>query len=87
MPDREPKFSPLKAAFLLLAGIIVTEMILTLVAGISCFSLLFRGDYRIGACEGVGNQLREVWAEALAAVLALLLASRNGGPPPDDKST
>jgi hypothetical protein len=83
----------LRAAFWLLAAIILTQMCLTLFAGIGCFSLILRGDYRIGACENVGSQVREVWAEALAAILALLLAARNGNglpkppPPPTVKET
>jgi hypothetical protein len=79
----------LRAAFWLLAVIVLSEMATTLFAGIGCFTMILRGDYRIGACEAVGNQVREVWAEALAAILALLLASKNGGggpppPPPDN---
>jgi hypothetical protein len=82
-----PPFSMLRAAFWLLASIVLSQMVLTLVAGIGCFALILRGEYRIGACEGVSTQVREVWAEALAALLALLLAVKNGngGPPPDDK--
>jgi thiol:disulfide interchange protein len=77
----------LRAAFWLLAAIIGTQMVMTLVAGLGCFALIWQNEYRIGACEGVGNQVREVWAEALAALLALLLAAKNGKPPeppPDD---
>jgi hypothetical protein len=87
--SRRP-FSILRAAFWLLACIVGTELAVTLVAGVGCFSLIMRGEYRIGACMGVGEEIKSVWAEMLAAILALLLAARggNGGPPappPDDK--
>lgn len=79
-----PPFSMLKAAFWLLAIVIVTELMMTVIAGTGCFWLILSGRYEIGACENVSAQVREIWAEVLAAILALLLAARNGngGPPP-----
>ncbi len=81
MADRPP-FSMLRAAFWLLALVIVTETALTLVAGIGCFWMILAGRELLGACIGVSQQIREIWAEMLAAILALLLASREA-PPPD----
>lgn len=79
-----PPFSMLRAVFWLLAAVVVTELVMTLAAGVGCFWLIIvTSQYRLGACENVGIQIREVWAEVLAAILALLLASRgNGSPPP-----
>ena len=76
--DRKPRrrFSMLRAAFWLLALVILTEASMTLVAGIGCFWMIFDGRLPIGSCSGVSQQVREVWAEMLAAILALLLASR-----------
>jgi len=70
------RFSMLRAAFWLLALVILTEASMTLVAGIGCFWMIFDGRLPIGSCAGVSQQVREVWAEMLAAILALLLASR-----------
>ena len=76
-------FQMLRAAFWLLALVIITETTLTLVAGIGCFWMILDGREPIGSCASVSAQIREVWAEMLAAILALLLASREA-PPPDD---
>src|SRR5258705_128827 len=72
-----PPFRMLRAAFWLLTAVITTELIMTIVTGGSCLWLILSGQYKIGACENISAQVREVWAEALAAILALLLASRN----------
>lgn len=37
----------------------------------------------IGSCADVREQIQSIWAELLAAILALLLAGRGGSPPPD----
>ena len=81
MADRPP-FHMLRAAFWLLAVVITTESMITLVAGLGCLWMIFTGREPIGACMGVSQQIREIWAEMLAALLALLLASRES-PPPD----
>jgi len=80
-----PPFPMLRAAFWLMAAVILTELLMTLGTGALCLWLIGTGAYQIGACADVGVQIREVWAEMLAAVLALLLASRGGGAPPPDK--
>jgi hypothetical protein len=73
----------LRAAFWLLTAVVVTELLMTITAVGGCTWLIISGAYKIGACENIGAQIREVWAEALAAILALLLAARNGnGKPP-----
>ena len=85
-PCRRSGFSMLRAAFWLLALVIVTESVLTAVAGVGCFWMIFDGRLPIGSCTGVSQQIREVWAEMLAAILALLLASReykDRRPPPE----
>jgi hypothetical protein len=84
--SRQP-FSMLRAAFWLLAAVVAVELVATLVALGGCVWLIaiLRVE-RIGACQGIGSQIREVWGEVLAAILALLLAARGNGngpkPPP-----
>jgi hypothetical protein len=81
-----PPFSMLRAAFWLLAVVVVTELAMTVTAVVGCFWLIVvTGRLPLGSCSRIGDQIREVWAEVLAAILALLLASKNGGPPPPDK--
>jgi hypothetical protein len=83
-----PPFSMLRAAFWLLAAVILTELITTLATVVGCFWLIIvTAEYKLGACSNVSIQIREIWAEMLAAILALLLASRgsNGGPPRNGK--
>jgi predicted anti-sigma-YlaC factor YlaD len=75
-------FSMLRACFWLLACVIMFEMALTLFAGVGCFWLIMIGRYEMGACQNVTSQVREVFAELLAAVLALLLAARGSSEPP-----
>ena len=82
-------FSPLRAAFWLLAAVVVTELVSTLTTVAGCFWLVvITRAYAIGACENIAQQIREVWAEMLAAILALLLAanSGNGRPPSPPES-
>jgi hypothetical protein len=80
-----PPFDPLRAAFLLLAIVVLSELAVTLFATVGCFWMVLSGTYQLGACANVGQQAREIFAELLTAILALLLAAR--GPPtkpPDD---
>jgi hypothetical protein len=73
----------LKAAFWLLAIVVLTELMLTVAFGAGCFwMIVVSAQIPIGGCANVGQQIREVWAEVLAAILALLLASRGNGSPP-----
>jgi hypothetical protein len=77
----------LRAAFWLLAAVVAVELLSTLVALGGCaWLILITRVEPLGACAKVGDQIREVWAEVLAAILALLLASKNGnGPKPPDE--
>jgi hypothetical protein len=84
----KPHFSMLRAAFWLLTAVVLTELLMTMAAVIGCFWLIVvTGRTELGSCGNVGIQIREVWAEVLAAILALLLAAKNNGngskPPPD----
>jgi hypothetical protein len=84
-----PPFEMLRAAFWLLAGLVAVEMFASLAAIGGCiWTIMIERQEPFGACSSIGAQVREVWSEALAAILALLLASRTGnGPPtkpPDD---
>jgi Flp pilus assembly pilin Flp len=79
----------LRAAFWLLAAVVAVELIATLTALIGCawLILILRAE-PIGACAKIGDQVREIWSEVLSAILALLLAARNGngGSPPSPPS-
>jgi hypothetical protein len=70
---------------LLLAAIIAVELAITVLVAGSCAWLVLSGQYKVGACENVVLQIRDIWAEMLAAILALLLASRAPPPPPPDE--
>jgi hypothetical protein len=74
----------LRAAFLLLAIILLVMVGETLLALIGCTYMVLSGRSEPGTCMDIGivAQVREVLSEALTAVLALLLAARDR-PPPD----
>lgn len=76
-------FSMLRACFYLLAAVIAVEVAGTIIAAGGCFYLNLATVQTIGACLPVTQVIREQWAEILSAILALLVASKNGnGPPP-----
>lgn len=76
-------FDMFRAAFLLLAIILLMMAGETLMAVIGCGYMVLSGRAPPGTCIDVGiiAQVREVMSEALTAVLALLLAARSK--PPD----
>ena len=75
-------FNMLRACFILLAIVIVSQL-LTIVGGAAtCYFLFITDRSQPGACSSFTGQSREMWAEVLAAILALLVASR--GPPPKE---
>ena len=74
----------LRAAFWLLATIVGVQLCNTMISVVTCMHLLIVGIAKMGECANVGSQAKEAWSEALAAVLALLLAARedkDGNPP------
>jgi hypothetical protein len=73
----------LRGAFWLLATIVGVELMITVLGMGTCAWLLVEGQERLGGCSNLGQQIKEVWSEALAAILALLLAARDGKVPPD----
>jgi len=75
-------FNLLKATFLLLAVVVLAELGLVVFAGAGCFAMILRGTVPLGSCSDMGQQIREIFAELLAVVLALLLAGRTPPPPP-----
>jgi hypothetical protein len=83
MADRPP-FSMLRAAFWLLAILLGAEMATTMSVIAGCaWTVLVERAMPVSACAKAGDSVREGWSEALAAILALLLAAKsgNGGPP------
>lgn len=78
-----PPFDILRWSFLLLAVLLAVQIIETMLGVLVCGYMVVAGRSMIGACveAGVVTQIREVFSEALTAVMALLLASRTR--PPD----
>ena len=76
-------FSMLRAAFWMLAAIVAVQLLSTMFALAACGWMLLTQAWPLGSCANLGPQIREVWSEALATILALLLASRGNGKPPD----
>lgn len=60
--------------FAVVIGVIMVETMATLLACIWIIAIQEREP--IGACQAVGAQVREVVAETLTGILALLAASR-----------
>jgi hypothetical protein len=81
-----PSFSVLRACFWLLALLLGAEMLTTIGVIAGCaWAVLIEHSQPMGACQQAGEQVKSIWSEALAAILALLLAAKNGnGRPPDD---
>jgi hypothetical protein len=79
MPRRP--FSMLRGCFFLLGAIILAQVVTIMAGAATCYALLLTGQAQVGSCTGFGQQARDMWAEALAAVLALLLAARPPSPP------
>jgi hypothetical protein len=67
-----------RACFYLLAVMLLLEIGSTILAGFACYNLNLQTRQEIGACLPIVEQIRQVWAEALAAILALLLAAKGG---------
>ena len=68
----------LRGAFWLLAIVVLLEVGTTILAAVGCMYLVIFAGSPIGTCSNVTTQIRETWAEILAAILALLLAARSG---------
>jgi len=73
-------FHILRACFLLLAVVIIFEVFATVGAAALCGWGVVTGRLPVGTCMPLGEAIREVWSEVLAAILALLLAARNWPP-------
>lgn len=77
--NQRPPFDLLRWAFVLLACVLLVALAETLIAIGGCSYMVLTGRAEIGACMGAGiiEQVRQVLAETLTAVLALLLARRD----------
>lgn len=83
MKDKPP-FDMQRACFMLIALLVIGAVVVLIVAAAGCTYMVLSGRSEPGTCIKVGitAQLREMFAEVLTAVLALLLAARSGPPPP-----
>lgn len=70
----------------MLAVVVLAELAVSLAGALGCVWLLLAGRAEIGACQPVAAVAREIFAELLTAILALLLAGRGPGPPPPPPS-
>jgi hypothetical protein len=75
-------FNMIRAAFWLLAVVVVGQLISIMAGSGTCYWIFITGLASPGACAGFTSQAREMWSEVLAAILALLLAARGPPPPP-----
>jgi hypothetical protein len=82
-----PPFDVLRAAFYLLAVVVIAELGATMFGAVGCFWMILDGRVELGACSNIGTISREIFAELLTAILALLLAGRIPPSPPDDKDS
>jgi hypothetical protein len=53
------------------------------IAVLTCVMLIYQRAYPLGACADLSTRASAVFSEALAGILALLLAARPPTPPPD----
>ena len=82
---RRPPFDMMRAAFLLLAAVLLLEVVAAILGGLICaYTNLTSTTPTVGACIPAGQQIHEVFSEVLTAVLALLLAARSDPPPPSE---
>ena len=80
-----PPFDLLRACFYLLAFVVAVMMFETLAAVFGCVWLVaIQHGEPLGSCASLGNQIREIMAELLTAILALIASSRGGRPPPSN---
>ena len=62
--------------------VILAEVLFSILGALGCFWINMVGRAEIGACLPVATVVREIFAELLTAILALLLAGRVPPPPP-----
>ena len=80
--SERPPWNLLQAVFWLLAGLLSVELLVTLWTTAVCSWLILRGSIALGGCNAIGATVRDIWSEALSALLALMLAAKPGPPPP-----
>lgn len=81
MPAPRPPFDILRAAFWLLAVLVIVTMGLIALVVTGCVVGTLTGRFAAGTCNqiGIGALIRDYWSEILTTILALLVAGR---PPP-----
>jgi len=70
----------LRAAFYLFAVVMLIAMIETLI-GVTACAWMAVVQQRGGLCPDMAANVREIMTELIAGIMALLVASRPGGPP------
>lgn len=72
----------LRAVFYLLAGLISAQVLLSIIAGLTCFWFNMTTVRQVGACLPVTDVIRQQWDKIFEAILALLIAASAGNQPP-----
>lgn len=80
---RRPPFPMLRACFYLFGIVLLLQCLWVSIAVLTCVVLIYQKAYPLGACADLGARASAIFTEALAGILALLLAARPPTPPPD----
>lgn len=78
-----PPFSMLRACFALFGVVVLLQCIWVSIAALTCVILIYQRAYPLGACADLGTRASGVFSEALAGILALIIAARE--PPSDEE--
>lgn len=73
----------LRACFYLFGIVVLLQCLWVTIAVLTCVMLIYQRAYPLGACADLSTRASAVFSEALAGILALLLAARPPTPPPD----
>lgn len=74
---------PFRLALYLVAVIVLMYVTASMAVVAGCEYLILFKDQPVGICAEPTRNIREMLTEIIAAILALVVASRPGPPPPD----
>jgi len=73
----------LRCCFYLFAIVVLVQTAWVTAGILGCLGMVLIDKVPLGGCADVISRAREIMAELLAGILALLIASRGPPPPPD----